>query len=285
MNLVGKILTVVNLLLAMLFFAFAGATLNGNTKVRNQIAGLKAAADKANSAKNAADDKANAAAAEAKSVALKLDETGKKLVFREGDASKQQESLRDETNDLRKQVAVTNTRLLNATEESVFRKQEVDEHRKIEADLNKKLKDLGKDLSDTRDQLSLAKNDVEILKDKYRTIQGNEQALWRILADKGIAVPNDPKELEAKIAGNLPAPEVEGKITKVDGKLATIDLGENDGLKPGMKFDAWRQTPQPKYLGEVTVFSVDPKRAVVTGLGLVAPLEAGDNIGKTLLFR
>jgi hypothetical protein len=83
-----------------------------------------------------------------------------------------------------------------------------------------------------------------------------EAALTVMCTEKGLPTSVQDRPVAAV------APDVEGLVLKVDGRLIEISLGSDDGLRPGHKLDVFRTEPKPQYLGRVVVEVVDADQAV-----------------------
>lgn len=68
--------------------------------------------------------------------------------------------------------------------------------------------------------------------------------------------------------------EIRGRVTRVDGGYASIDVGENSGVAAGMKFMVYRSGG--KFLGELLVERLRPTEAGAKVTLAVEPIQAGD---------
>jgi hypothetical protein len=85
---------------------------------------------------------------------------------------------------------------------------------------------------------------------------------------------------------NPPAGNVEGKINRVDGNLATISIGSDAGLAKGHTLEVYRLGAKPTYLGRLRIIDVQPKQAVGQVLGkMKESLKVGDQVSSSLLRR
>jgi hypothetical protein len=83
-----------------------------------------------------------------------------------------------------------------------------------------------------------------------------------------------------------PAPDVEGKVLKVDEKNRRLELsiGSDDGLAEGQELYLYRTDP-PEFLGKVKISVVDPDQAVATVIGTTVngkKIKEGDNVASTI---
>jgi len=76
---------------------------------------------------------------------------------------------------------------------------------------------------------------------------------------------------------------LEGKISRVDGKLATIDIGSDRGVQQGVLMEVFRLTAEPKYLGRIRITQVTPTQSVGEIVGrAVDTLKIGDSVSSWL---
>ena len=90
----------------------------------------------------------------------------------------------------------------------------------------------------------------------------------------------------SRVAANEPAPEVEGKVLKVDDKNRRIEIsiGSDDGLSNGQELYLYRTDP-PEYLGKVRIVVVDNDQAVATVINTTVngkKIKEGDHVASTI---
>jgi hypothetical protein len=138
-----------------------------------------------------------------------------------------------------------------------------------------------------RDQLKeqgqITANQLRSLQNQTRELQAIVEKLQRQL---GLLQGGQAKSPAG--ARNPPPGNLKGVIAKIDptnGKLVTINLGSDDGLKINHTLEVFRLKPQPVYLGTIRVLAVAGRSAVAQLLQ--APragqeLKVGDQVGSQI---
>lgn len=111
--------------------------------------------------------------------------------------------------------------------------------------------------------LELSAN-VTVLTDEVRNLQEKNFAYERQISDlqKGRQARAVPVE-QPGVAGAMPVlpavkGDIEGRVVRVDGRFASVDVGESAGVQPGMRFMVHRSGD---YVADLTVETVRPKEA------------------------
>jgi len=266
MSFVGKILVVVQVILTILFMAFAGAVSATHTswkekhdKLSQQLsAKTKELADEQSRARKVTDDLTSQVAAVTQEAALKDAENR--------DLKGRLDTITAE-NDQNKTTAAVKTQLAGiAAEDNIARQDEAVLVREVlkkrgeayEAQVvaNKKLID---------EQTTLTKN-LESLNTRYETVLKEKAVLEQILVANKLST--DPKSY-AELRS--PPPKVRGKVLEASKKkqgaeLIAISLGSDDGLSKGDTMTVYRSGlathESPKFLGKIQIVRLDPDKAV-----------------------
>jgi len=82
------------------------------------------------------------------------------------------------------------------------------------------------------------------------------------------------------VSGPAP-PAIRGQVQEIRGKLATISVGQADGVKEGMTFIVYRGDT---YLGDLVVTSVEPKRAIGDLTIVEGEVRVGDRVAEESVF-
>lgn len=122
---------------------------------------------------------------------------------------------------------------------------------------NKDLRERAALLSAVRSELNLLKAELARPGAASPALKARTTKLASII-NQGLSDPARIKILEG------PPRVLQGEITEVDPKahLVKLSIGSDDGLIPGHTMYITRKGPQPLYIGELTIRSVDPDQAV-----------------------
>lgn len=289
MSFVGKVLIGVQLVLSVMFMAFAAsvATYHKNWKEEADAANLKASQattqvqqltetyenEKTRLTQLAVDEKERADKAEALNTSLTQQV---ETVQRENDVLKK---------DLQTQTALAS---INA-EEAGFRKDEADLQRVENNKLHDKLDETNKKVLDLEDDVFNAKVETAALAEKYDRLLGETTHLRRVVRINNLET--DPKIYAAKTS---PPPFVNGLVVETKQerngtvKYVEVSLGSDDGLIKGHNLYVYRSGLQadqePKYLGKIELVYLSADRAVGT-LVMKAKngiIQKGDNVTSQL---
>lgn len=280
MTFVGKILVVVQLVLAVCFMAFAGAVYTAETTWR-------AKAEQADQQRQQAATDASNAAQEAQRLQTEL--TGQVEALNQRVAlldsqvkqstdqlSRTEKELQEARTAVDRQTAVANL----AEEQSKFRQEETLRQRERNERLQSQINELLAQVRKLEDQ-DFAKNLA------IESMEGRQQAMIEKLADyrsillsRGMSL--DPKDYENLVAVE-PPPTVTGQVlnTRVSDtsgvEFVEVSLGSDDGFEKGHELYLYRGD---QYLGKVKLTNIYPDRAVGTVVQRVrnGTVQKGDNV-------
>lgn len=146
----------------------------------------------------------------------------------------------------------------SATAELERRRSEVAQLGGFVNERDRRIVDLEKQLSATREDGVSYKLRYESLREKFDGLLSQYEVASRdlgALRARGIVAP--------PTGTRTPPPEnVRGTISKIDGNYATITVGSDAGLLKDHELKVFRLTPSPEYLGTLTVINVTPFEAV-----------------------
>jgi hypothetical protein len=286
MSFVGKILIVFQVVLSVIFMAFAGAVYTAHMNWRDYAGSQKKLlADKTREFNDKSTElettkmalAAKLTAAEQK--AAELDATRKGL-------AQDVERLKKESGDLQVARKTASEQSLIAGQDSKSRKTEADNLRalnheltsKRDAEYNERIK-----LEDANHALEIA---LESAVQKNKDLLGRIALLQQALEANGIS--SDVTELATK---NAPPPVVDGKITEIrrpkkqgSNELVAISLGSDDGLKRGHELTAFRASVpgsgQAKFLAQIRIVETTPDASVgeVIERSRNGVIQKGDNV-------
>jgi hypothetical protein len=128
----------------------------------------------------------------------------------------------------------------------------------LEADIAKAQKDRDlhfKAMQGLTDDLNTKSNELATLKDRSRVLSDDLAKVRKILRDKGIP--------EAADSGKTPPP-MDGLVMAVrDGGLVEISIGADSGLQKGHRLEVYRVTSSgSSYVGRIEVVETTPDHAV-----------------------
>ncbi|MAW61254.1 MAG: hypothetical protein CMJ94_10515 [Planctomycetes bacterium] len=280
MSPIGKVFTVINLALAALFVGSAAALINTGQEYRTQLEAKTQQYDELVT---------TSAATEATLTAEKNAITAEKDRFASEKASleSQKAALEDELNTEREQNADLRERLTSIDGKlgdlEGTNRQQLAQINDLTENANN-LRTERDDALDARDEAESARADAE----------RNATAFERERDELQIALGRANEEIQSKEAvlaavastykidlNNLnDQPELAGRVTAVDGSHGTtvvvINLGKNDGVKPGHTFDVYAGGV---YKGKIYVETVNASQSAATiqmaGQGEIA---AGDAV-------
>lgn len=281
MTFTGKILVCLNLILSLLFMAFAAAVYTTRVDLRGEINKLNSAVAKAN-------QDVNNANTEKAAVEKELENERNKLKQVEAENARQVASLREQVQQLRGNMNSSQqestgyaAELRNATRELQQRRDEVENLRKLHDKVLKDNTELVREKTRLSDELTQTKSNFAQL------LERNNQLVDRIRRLEGWAVKvrgARPTEDELVDAENVtPPPDAEGVVVKIEGNLVEISIGEDDGVRKNQVFEVYRMKPRPEYIGQIRIVSTEATTAVGRTLNLTRQIQVDDRVGPRIL--
>lgn len=268
MNLVGKILVVLQLVLSIFFMAFAGVVYNAQTVWRAEAIKEKANVVKATKERDdtrsdldrtKTEMEAKVKAAETKAAALEADKAA---------LTADTERLKKELGDVAVNRKTASEQALIAGEEAAARIEESLNLRQINYDQSK-ARDAEFDVRlKLEDQVHGLQIDLDAAKQKNRKLLSQVSILQQALEAAGLS--SDITELAGRAS---PPPRVEGIIEEIlppkrqgASELVEISLGSDQGLKTGHEMTVYRTGlkggQQPRFLAKIKIVNTKPDKAV-----------------------
>jgi hypothetical protein len=126
----------------------------------------------------------------------------------------------------------------------------------------------------------IARNEnlLEQLEDARRKLRESETGTGAFTLTSSVD-PNRP---------NPPPSQVHGMVEKIDQKegLVEVSIGADQGLKKYHTLEVFRLRPQPQYLGRIRIVEVFPHKAIArlvrTPLTAARPLQEGDQVASSI---
>lgn len=286
MSFVGKILVVFQLVLSVIFMAFAGAVYTAHMNWRDEAAKQKKlVAEKTTALSNRETELQNVRTELTAKLTAAIQNAEQIEATRKG-LAQQVETLKKETGNLQVARQTASTQALIAGQDAIARKAEADNERAINHELTQKRDEEYAErikLEDKNRALEIA-HDVDV--QKNRDLLGRVALMQQALAANGIAA--DVTELANK---NVPPPAVDFKITEIQrskkqgsNELVAISGGSDDGLKRGHELTAYRSGlnggPKAKFLARIRIVETTPDASVgeVIESSRNGVIQKGDNV-------
>lgn len=266
MSYVGKILVIVQVVLSLLFMAFAGGVYSMHQNWRAKYNDSQASLNRVQSELQ----QAQAEALEAKrEFEARIAEEQAKAQAAQAEVTGMQASLADLTqqNALLKTQRATQTGLAEANaKEAAFRQEEAEKQRVENQKLQAKVNELAAENRELKDQIFTKDVAFKNLNNVYESSLVQLNYLKQVVSKHGMET--DP-EVVAKM--NSPAPPVEGLVTHIRKNRANrvqfveISIGSDDGLNKGNELDVIRvfgAENRSDWLGRVKIVDLGPDWAV-----------------------
>ncbi|MBA3312478.1 MAG: hypothetical protein M3552_09555 [Planctomycetota bacterium] len=283
MTFVGKLLVVVQLVLAVCFMAFAGAVFTAETNWRDKATQLQVDVQKAR-------DDANAATAQQQQLQTDLggqvEQLGQKVALLDGQLkqtsdqlSRTQQELQDARTAVDRQTAVANL----SQEQATFRQEETTRQRERNQRLQEQINELLAKVREGEDALFARDLTIESMQARQEDVIEQMGTYRQILLANNMSL--RPEDYENLVAAAEPPPRVTGqvldtRISKTSGtEFVVISLGKDDGFEKGHTLSVYRGN---NYLGKIKLTSVEPDKAVGTVIPSSRPrngqIQKGDNV-------
>jgi len=284
MTFVGKILVIVIMAFALLFLGISTVVFTTATnwkaateKERQEVQKLQtknndatAALDKAGAELKRAQTEHEAAkkGLEGRIAALdaEIKRSQEEITATRGELEKAQESARTALNEA--EARRKETELLRDQRSAV--EKQANEFKLRQTELNDRIREL------TRQLETATKNNTDLRERVNRYVTLLRRA-------------NLPTDL-GTLRGMENPPPVEGEVARVDAqnRRVEITIGSDDGLAVGQELYLLRTGPQPRFLGRISIISVDPDRAVGQVIGTTINgirIQEGDHVASQIRPR
>lgn len=264
MSYVGKILVVVQVVLSLLFMAFAGAVFSMHANWQSKFEATKTQLDSTQANLETAQTQLDIAK---RDFEAKLEaETQRANKFQAEAANlKAQVATSTTRNQQLEQQRETQTGLAEAkAAEAKFRQQESEKQRIENDKLQAKLNDTAAQVRELTDQNFSQKQTIMELQQRYDNMLVQKNFLEKIVAAEGLET--NPRIVERM---QLPPPPVEGLVMETRANRAgrvqfvNISIGSDDGLVANHELDVFRQAGNDsEWLGKIRIVDVLPDTAV-----------------------
>jgi hypothetical protein len=287
MQFVGKILVVLQLILSVLFMAFAGVLYNTQIKWRDEA--LKQKDLVAKVTKERDNNLADADRFKTEMTA-KVDKADKDRLIAEGDNT----TLKAENTRLKKELADATIEKTTSGEQALIAGAEAQARNEESANLRLLITDMQKARDEDfavrtklEDQVRGLQLDFDTATKKNRELLARNSLYQQALEVAGISA--DPTELAGRAS---PAPRVEGIVEEIKparrqgaSELVEISLGSDQGLKKGHEMTVYRTGlnkpgQRPKFLAKIVIVNTTPDKAVgeVIESTRNGVIQKGDNV-------
>jgi len=264
MSYVGKILVVVQVVLSLLFMAFAGAVFSMHANWQSKFEATKTQLDSTQANLDTVQSQLDIAK---RDFDTKLEaETQRANKFQAQAANLQAQVATSTTrNQQLEQQRETQTGLAEAkAAEAKFRQQESEKQRIENDKLQEKLNETAAQVRDLTDQVFSKDQMITELQKRYDGLLEDKAFLEKIVAAEGL-------ETNPRIVAKMqsPPPPVEGLVMETRANRAgrvqfvNISIGSDDGLVANHELDVFRQAGNSsEWLGKIRIVDVLPDTAV-----------------------
>ena len=284
MSYVGKILVVVQVVLSLLFMAFAGAVFSMNQNWKDQYEAEKAAHALTQTSAQDARGELDIAKRDFETQLTAAEDRAGMLSAQLQNAETTIVQLRDESAN-REALRAEQTGLAQAkADEARFRQQEAAKQRIENEKLRVALDNTIAENRDLKDKVFTLETTYDELTRRFKSNQENLAFLQRVVAANGLETDRETVE---KL--KLPPPPVEGLVLRAVQDRAnrveyvSLSIGSDDGLIVGHELDVVRLAKdegESSWLGKIKIVSVTPDKSVAH---VVLPakngiIQEGDNV-------
>jgi hypothetical protein len=287
MQFVGKILVVLQLILSVLFMAFAGVLYSTQMKWRDEALKQKDLVAKVTKEREDARSEKDRVTTD---MTAKVDAADKKRAEVEGDNTTLKADvarLKKELNDATIAQTTSGEQAQIAGAEAQARDEESKNLRLLVTDMQKARDEDFAVRTKLEDQVRGLQTDLDTATKKNRELLARNSLYQQALEVAGISA--DPNELAGRAS---PAPQVEGIIEEIKparrqgaSELVEISLGSDQGLKKGHQMTVYRTGlnkpgQKPKFLAKIVIVNTTPDKAVgeVIESTRNGVIQKGDNV-------
>ena len=284
MSFVGKMLIVLQVVLSIMFMAFAGAVYTTQTNWKNQADSLE---EQVSALQTQINDDASASQAQISELTQQRDAAVGRAEMAEArnvQLAAEIANERDRSNRVENERSSFEGLAGAKSVEASFRDEEAQRQRIAYQTLRTQNDELASTLRNTEDALFAANLERQALAERYDSLLAEAGDLKRILRLNDL--PTDPSEYAGL---EEPPPPVDGLVlaTKKDKTNRTefveVSIGSDDGLLKNHELDVFRSATagsKVQYLGKIRITLVTPDRAVgyVVQAAKNGIIERGDNV-------
>ncbi len=290
MNVVGKILVILNLVLALAAVGFIVVDFATRTNWKNEYTRLQNEMKVAESNSRISGGSLQKYDADNKKLAQERDVARKELVDAQDLLKVQEAEAKRKLDEAEQRARDAQLTAEKALAEKERRTKENEFQLALLKQREEQIVALTADVRKYREFGASEEAAHKAAKDRLEQALARNAELTRALATKGDGGPGgngDVKPLRGQ--SNPPSVYVEGKIVKTDPtdpSLVQIDVGSDKGLQKNHTLDVYRLGPSPVYLGQIRIRDVTPHEAVGllerTGVSNRSPLRVGDTVASSI---
>ncbi len=148
------------------------------------------------------------------------------------------------------------------------------------SDLQRRNIDLNDRVKELTVSLSMATSQIKALKQQLAAVEAaGGEALAQVPGGPNVVEADTPSVSMPSIPPSLTP--IRGEITSVKGELASISVGNADGVVPGMVFLVYRragETAKPMYVGSIRITRVEATEAAGLIEQSTSDLKVGDQV-------
>jgi hypothetical protein len=283
MTFVGKVLVVVQLVLAICFMAFAGAVFTAETNWREKSKQLQADVEKARGDANTA---VQSQQQEKTQMTAQLQELQQKVALIDGQLKERTDQLSRTNQELeaaRTEVDTQTAAANLAQEQATFRQEETLRQRERNQRLQEQINQLLAKVREGEDALFAQNLTIESMQERQEDVIAQMTTYKDILLANNMSL--NPEDYQNLVSTTEPPPTVTGqvlntRVSETSGvEFVLISLGKDDGFEKGHELSVYRGND---YLGKIKLTSVYPDKAVGTVIPSSRPrngqIQKGDNV-------
>ena len=271
MTILGKGLVLLNLVMSVIFLGFAVHVYSSAGDVQQQNKKLKESVQVEQNKALTFEQTATNYKKERDEQKARDEINIKNLNGTVDELNKQLTSLKDDIQKSREQQAQTATSNNLSAQSAIERQKEVMDLRKIRDEQIKQNTILMEKLTQLQDDNSKIRNERDLVNGRNQQLVTNVKMLenW-IAAHNNGRIPTDGELADSTRLS--PVPDVEGVVTKVEseGKLVTLSIGEDDGLRKGHILQIWREKPVSQYIGQLMIVETKGRVSVAKPVSAVS---------------
>ncbi|HEX6986370.1 MAG TPA: hypothetical protein VF170_13390 [Planctomycetaceae bacterium] len=281
MTFVGKVLVVVQLVLAVCFMAFAGAVYTAETNWRNEAVEAQKQAQQARADANTATQQAQQLRAE---LGGQVEQLNQRVALLDSQVKQTTDQLKrtEQERDAARTAVDRATAVANIAEEQArFRQEETLRQRERNERLQAQINDLLAKNRNLEDTLFTQNREMEAMQARQEEMI-EQVALYRdmILALGGSLKAEDYPQLVSK---RDPPPSITGRVLNTEvsptsrTEFVEVSVGSDDGFQKGHTLEVFRGD---QYLGKIELTMVEPDRSVGKVIQRVrnGTIQKGDNV-------
>lgn len=268
MNIIGKILVILNFIFALVVGGFLVIDFATRTNWKTAYDNLKREMDQLKASRDASGLAMASSVTREKQAKIELDEVKQKLGDKEVEMKALEDRLVKDIEDYKLKLGGTGQTLTKALADVERLKNEVKDRDSTVRQREDTIVKLEADRNRYRAEAIAQEGRSKALQDRNEQLMEQVLRLTQDLAKErsgGTGPGGATTAFRNSTEPNPPSVRVKGKIEKVDAQepsLVQISLGTDQGVNRNNTLEVFRFAPQPKYLGRIRIVEVYPSRAV-----------------------